>query len=217
MNAEKIYFALEIIGTMAFAVTGVITAFDKKLDLLGAVVLGLVTAVGGGILRDMILGYLPPAAFRESVFSLIAIAVSVVSFIVAYFTGNKIKKHNKQWFQVLNIFDSAGLAAFTVAGVNAAHLCGYSENSFLSIFVGALTAVGGGLLRDIMSGSVPVILKKRVYALAAIAGASIYQCLFELTSLHESVIIVISILSIFVIRILATVFHWNLPSLENVN
>ncbi|MBR4451296.1 MAG: trimeric intracellular cation channel family protein [Clostridia bacterium] len=217
MDIDRVYFILEIIGTAAFAVTGVITAFDEKLDLLGAVVLGLAAAVGGGILRDIILGYLPPAAFRVPLFSIIAIFVSVAAFIVAYFTGRRFKEHNKMWFQVLNIFDSAGLAAFTVAGVNAAHICGFAENSFLSIFVGTLTAVGGGVLRDVMAGRVPVILKKQVYALAAIAGASVYQCLFELTDLSNTVIIAVSISSVIVIRILATVFHWNLPSLKNAD
>ena len=149
--------------------------------------------------------------------SIIAIFVSVAAFIVAYFTGRRFKEHNKMWFQVLNIFDSAGLAAFTVAGVNAAHICGFAENSFLSIFVGTLTAVGGGVLRDVMAGRVPVILKKQVYALAAIAGASVYQCLFELSDLSNTVIIAVSISSVIVIRILATVFHWNLPSLKNAD
>lgn len=217
MNIDNLFFALEIIGTLAFAVTGVITAFDEKLDLLGAVVLGLSAAVGGGILRDIILGYLPPSAFRHPVFSLIAIAASILAFVIAYFVGKRFKKHNREWFQVLNIFDSVGLAAFTVGGVNAAHVCGFAENSFLCIFVGTLNAVGGGVLRDIMAGRVPVILRKQVYALAAIIGAGVYQGLFELTQIPQTLLIVISISSVLIIRILATVFHWNLPSLKNAD
>ena len=217
MDIDKIYFAIEIIGTLAFAITGVIIAFDEKMDVLGAVVLGLCAAVGGGILRDIILGYLPPSAFRKPVFSIIAIITSVVSFIIAYFTGKRIKEHNKLWFQVLNVFDSLGLAAFTVGGVNAAHVCGFSENSFLCIFVGTLTAVGGGVLRDIIAGRVPLILSKRVYAVAALAGACIYQGLFELTSLSKTVLVISSFSAVLIIRILATVFHWNLPSLKNAD
>ncbi len=217
MDIDKIYFAIEIIGTLAFAITGVIIAFDEKMDVLGAVVLGLCAAVGGGILRDIILGYLPPSAFRKPVFSIIAIITSVVSFIIAYFTGKRIKEQNKLWFQVLNVFDSLGLAAFTVGGVNAAHVCGFSENSFLCIFVGTLTAVGGGVLRDIIAGRVPLILSKRVYAVAALAGACIYQGLFELTSLSKTVLVISSFSAVLIIRILATVFHWNLPSLKNAD
>jgi uncharacterized membrane protein YeiH len=217
MDIDKIYFAIEIIGTLAFAITGVIIAFDEKMDVLGAVVLGLCAAVGGGILRDIILGYLPPSAFRKPVFSIIAIITSVVSFIIAYFTGKRIKEHNKLWFQVLNVFDSLGLAAFTVGGVNAAHVCGFSENSFLCIFVGTLTAVGGGVLRDIIAGRVPLILSKRVYAVAALAGACLYQGLFELTSLSKTVLVISSFSAVLIIRILATVFHWNLPSLKNAD
>ncbi len=215
MNIDTVYFILEIIGTLAFAVAGVIVAFDEKLDILGAIVLGFVTAVGGGILRDIILGYLPPAVFRAPLFSVIAFCASIVAFVIAYFMGRRIMEHNRQWFQVLNVFDSIGLAAFTVGGVNAAHSVRFAENSYLCIFVGVLTAVGGGVLRDIMAGRVPVILKKRVYALAAIAGACIYQGLYEFTSLSKSVIIIISLTSILLIRLLATVFHWNLPSLKN--
>ena len=215
MNIENLYFALEIIGTVAFAVTGVITAYDSNFDVLGAVVLGLATAVGGGILRDIILGYLPPAAFRVPLFSIIAIITSLLAFIIAYFVGKKIKENFEPWAQIINIFDSIGLAAFTIAGINAAHACGFAENSFLSIFVGVLTAVGGGVLRDIMAGVVPGILKKRVYAIAALAGACIYQGLMELTSLKKQYAVIISIGAIFIIRILATLFNWNLPSVKS--
>ncbi|MBR5113110.1 MAG: TRIC cation channel family protein [Clostridia bacterium] len=183
--------------------------------MLGAVVLGLATAVGGGILRDIILGYLPPAAFRVPVFSIIAIITSLLAFIIAYFVGKKIKENFEPWAQIINIFDSIGLAAFTIAGINAAHACGFAENSFLSIFVGVLTAVGGGVLRDIMAGVVPGILKKRVYAIAALAGACIYQGLMELTSLKNQYAVIISIGAIFIIRILATLFNWNLPSVKS--
>ena len=101
MNIDNLYFALEIIGTVAFAVTGVITAYDGDLDALGAVVLGLVTAVGGGILRDIILGYLPPSAFRVPIFSIIAIITSLLAFVIAYFFGKRIKEHFEPWDQII--------------------------------------------------------------------------------------------------------------------
>lgn len=217
MNADNIFFAFEIIGTVAFAITGVITAIEKKLDVFGAVVLGMVTAVGGGIVRDMILGYLPPSAFRHPVYAVTAIVTSLVVFVIAYFFGKKIKLHFNVYSQVINVFDSIGLAVFTVAGVNSAAACGFGENSFLAIFVGMLTGVGGGVMRDIMAGRVPTILHKRVYALAAAVGAFLYQILVEQQLCSQTAALLIGTGAIIVIRLSATIFHWNLPRLKDLD
>lgn len=214
---ETLYSVLELIGTAAFAVSGVITALEKKLDFFGAIVLGLVTAVGGGIIRDIILGYLPPSAFRVPLYSITAIAVSATVFTVAWAVGKRIKSHFDTWAQVINIFDSVGLAVFTVGGVNAAHSCGFTENAYLCVFVGVMTAVGGGVMRDIMAGNVPMILRKRVYALASLAGALIYQLMTEHTDISRIACVFIGISAVFLIRILATVFHWNLPKVRNLD
>ncbi|MBQ8015800.1 MAG: TRIC cation channel family protein, partial [Clostridia bacterium] len=90
MKVETVLFALEIVGTVAFAITGVITSIEKKFDIFGALVLGTVTAVGGGILRDLILGYTPPMAFRKSVYAVTAVITSLAVFIIAYFLGTRI-------------------------------------------------------------------------------------------------------------------------------
>lgn len=214
---DKILFVLEIIGTVAFAITGVITAVEKKLDILGAIVLGAVTAVGGGILRDIILGYLPPSAFRHPVYALTAIATSVAVFVLAYFLGEKIKKHFDFYSQIINVFDSIGLAVFTVAGVNSAFDRGFGENAFLTIFVAILTGVGGGIMRDIMAGRVPKILRKRIYALAVIIGAGIYYILLNFSLCSEIAAAIIGAGAVLLIRILATVFRWNLPAIKNLS
>lgn len=216
MNFEKILFAIEITGTIAFAITGVITAVEKKLDILGAIVLGTVTAVGGGILRDIILGQLPPLAFTNPVYALTAGITSVVIFIIAYLVGKKIVKHFDVYSQVINIFDSLGLAVFVVTGVNMAAACGYGDNAFLSIFVAVLTGVGGGVMRDILAGRVPKILRRRVYALAAILGAILYYYLLEFNVFSQTVSMLIGAGSVLIIRILATIFHWNLPTIKNI-
>lgn len=216
MNFEKILFIIEIIGTIAFAITGVITAVEKKLDVLGAIVLGTVTAVGGGILRDIILGYLPPLAFRNPVYAITAIITSVAVFVIAFFIGKKIAKHFEVYSQVINFFDSLGLAVFVVTGINTASECGFGDNAFLSIFVAVLTGVGGGVMRDILAGRVPKILRRRVYALAAIFGAIIYYYLLEWGIFPQMVSMLIGAGSVLVIRILATVFHWNLPTIKNI-
>lgn len=217
MSIDTIFFVFEIIGTVAFAITGVITAIEKKLDIFGAVVLGMVTAVGGGIVRDMILGYLPPSAFRHPVYAATAIITSLAVFVIAYFFGKRIKTHFNIYSQIINIFDSIGLAVFTVAGVNSAAACGFGENSFLAIFVGILTGVGGGMIRDIMAGRVPKILRKRVYALAAAIGAFLYQILVEQHLCSQTAALLIGTGSIIIIRLSATIFHWNLPRLKDLD
>ncbi len=216
MSADTIFFIIEIIGTIAFAITGVITAIEKKFDILGAIVLGTVTAVGGGILRDIILGYLPPLAFRNPVYALTAFLTSVAVFVLVYFTGKKIVRHFDVYSQVINFFDSLGLAVFVVTGINAAASCGFGDNAFLSVFVAVLTGVGGGVLRDILAGRVPKILHRRVYAVAAILGALIYYYLLEFNIFSQTVATIIGAGSVLIIRILATVFRWNLPSIKNI-
>ena len=217
MTAENILFAIEIIGTVAFAITGVITAVEKKFDIFGAIVLGTVTAVGGGIGRDLILGYTPPMAFRKSVYAITAVITSLAVFVIAYFFGRRIKKHFNVYSQVINIFDSIGLSVFVVGGVNSAIACGFGENMFLSVFVAALTGVGGGVMRDIMAGRVPTILRKRVYALAAIIGGIIYYLLHYYEICSPVISVVIGAGSVLIIRILATIFHWNLPTVNNLD
>lgn len=217
MTVDNIIFALEIIGIVAFAITGVITAIEKKFDIFGALVLGVVTSVGGGILRDMILGYLPPAAFRNSVYAITASVTSIAVFVIAYFLGARIKKHFNVYSQIINVFDSLGLSVFVVGGVNAAISCGFGENMFLSVFVGTLTGVGGGVMRDIMAGRVPKILRKRIYALAAIVGAIIYYLLITYNICSSTWAIILGAGSVLVIRILATVFRWNLPTVKNLD
>ena len=217
MSIDKVFFIFEIIGTVAFAITGVITAIEKKLDIFGAVVLGTVTAVGGGMVRDILLGYLPPAAFRHPVYTVTAIATSLAVFIIAYFFGKRIKLHFNVYSQIINVFDAIGLAVFTVAGINSAAACGFGENSFLSIFVGMMTGVGGGVMRDMMAGGVPTILRKKVYALAAGIGALIYQLLVEHNTCPQGLAILAGAGSIIVIRLSATVFKLNLPTLKDLD
>lgn len=217
MNIDSVLLAIELIGTVAFAVTGVITAIEKKFDIFGAIVLGTVTAVGGGIVRDIILGYLPPMAFRKSVYALTAVITSLAVFIIAYFFGKRIQKHFDVYSQIINIFDSIGLSVFVIGGVNSAIACGFEENMFLTVFVATLTGVGGGVMRDIMAGRVPKILRKRVYALAAIIGSILYYILIYYELCSSTLAIILGAGSVIIIRILATIFHWNLPTVKNLD
>lgn len=217
MNIDSVLLAIELIGTVAFAITGVITAIEKKFDIFGAIVLGTVTAVGGGIVRDIILGYLPPMAFRKSVYAITAVVTSLAVFVIAYFFGKRIQKHFDVYSQVINIFDSIGLSVFVIGGVNSAIACGFKENMFLTVFVATLTGVGGGVMRDIMAGRVPKILRKRVYALAAIIGSVLYYILIYYELCSTTLAIIIGAGSVIIIRILATIFRWNLPTVKNLD
>ena len=214
MNESTLFVIFELIGPVAFAASGVVTALERELDLFGALVLGTAAAVGGGVIRDLILGYLPPAAFRHPVYALVALGTAAVGFAIAYFAGRRTRPHLGVYVQILNLFDSVGLAVFTVAGVRSAAACGFGENAFLSVFVGLLTGVGGGVLRDIMAGQVPSILRKRIYALAAVGGALIYYYLCDFHLCSERIAVLAGAGAVLLIRLLATVFHWNLPRLR---
>ncbi len=211
MNWLMIIF--EILGTIAFSVSGAIEAMKKEMDMLGVLVLGLVTAVGGGILRDIVIGEFPPAAFRNPRNALIAIGAAFVAFLIgAILSKRKQNTSSKVWNQVLLISDAVGLGAFTVLGIQYIQEQAGYENLVLLLFVGVITGVGGGLIRDIFAGNVPYIFRKHVYATASIAGAVTYLCL-EKTG-HMELAAIVSLLLVLVLRILAAHFEWNLPKVH---
>lgn len=208
---DKYIFIIEIIGTIAFASSGAMVGIKKQMDLLGVCVLGMTTAVGGGMIRDLILGVTPPVMFQNPTYALIAIAFSVLVFCGLYFFQNKLtnKKVQGVYDKLMMIFDSLGLGLFTVVGVTTAINIGYETTGFLQIFVGVLTGVGGGVLRDIMAGNTPYIFVKHVYASASILGAIV--CVLVERWFGELPAMLIGAAVVFVIRILAAHYKWNLP------
>lgn len=214
MDFSQIVFILEMIGTVAFAVSGVVVARDRKMDIFGAVVLGCATAVGGGAIRDLILGITPPMMFRKPIYVLVATAASLVTFFLEAGSSGLhqlIERHPEQNEQLLNIADSVGLAAFVVVGCRTAIDSGFADNHFLCAFVGVLTGIGGGILRDVLAGQMPLIMRKRVYGLAAIIGSIVYCGLLSL-SVGVIPASVSCILVTCLIRFLAIHYRWNLPS-----
>ena len=197
----------EIIGTLAFAVSGAITALKKNMDIFGVCILGLTTAVGGGIIRDLILGITPPATFRDPTNALLAIGVSVIVFILA--VRHKISENNKVYELTMLISDAAGLGIFTVCGARVAIDAGFSGNIFLTIFVAVLTGVGGGVIRDLFAGDRPYIFVKHIYACAALAGAIFCRLLWNVAGSGFSM--AAGFVLVVIIRMLAVKFHWNLP------
>ena len=192
-------FALEIIGTIAFAISGAMVGIEKKMDIFGVLVLGMTTAVGGGIIRDLLIGVVPPMAFQEPVYALTAIAVSIIVFLP--FVRNRINKISK----MILLMDSIGLGIFTVIGIRAA---ASFNNAFLSIFLALVTGVGGGVLRDVFAQDRPMIFVKHFYASAAIIGAVVSLLLWNI---NVETSMIVGAATVIVLRILAAKFRWHLP------
>lgn len=200
-------FVLELIGTVAFAVSGAIVGIKKQMDLLGVIVLGVCTAVGGGIVRDLILGITPPATFQDPVYTLTAAAVSVLMFLPH--VRARVGRHEPVFDRLLLVMDAVGLGVFTVVGVQCAYRQAEHYTLFLTVFVGLITGVGGGVLRDVLSGQTPMIFLKHVYASASIFGAILCVLLMPLTG--DTWAIALGMASVVVIRLLSAYFRWNLP------
>lgn len=210
--SETLLFIFEIMGTVAFAASGAITALSKKMDIFGVVTLGLVTAVGGGVFRDIILCNTPPVTFRNPVYAMVAIGVSIVLFIPS--VRRFLFKNQKVYESIMLVMDSAGLGIFTVVGIETSILAGH-DSAFLLIFVGMITGTGGGIIRDILAGNTPYIFVKHFYACASLIGAIVCIALWRLA--FPALAIALGALVIFLLRILAARFHWSLPKAEDIN
>ncbi|MBR3836469.1 MAG: trimeric intracellular cation channel family protein [Clostridia bacterium] len=210
---DLIYFIVEIIGTIAFATSGAMVAINKRVDIFGVLVLSSITALGGGAIRDILIGATPPRMFSDYRYVMVAVIVSTVVFIIAYIFRERYQKSAKMVDSVNNIFDAVGLGLFTVTGVQVAIDSGFGLNSILAVCLGVITGIGGGVLRDVMLCEIPFVLKKRIYALASIAGGTVYYHL-QMSKTDRTWSIVIAVLVTFVIRILATIFKLNLPKVK---
>ena len=207
----SLFFFIEVIGTIAFASSGAMVAIKKQLDLLGVIVLGVTTAVGGGMLRDIIIGNVPPALFKDPIYVLLAFITVMLLFVIVRLNQKILDGRSMETYEkVMNIFDAIGLGAFTVIGIDTAVLSGYGDYHFLIIFLGVITGVGGGILRDIMAGQTPYVLRKHIYACASIVGAILYAWL--LNYIDGNIAMLIGACSVVFIRLMATHFCWNLPT-----
>lgn len=208
---NTVLLIFEIIGTIAFAASGAIIALNKKMDIFGVIILGLTTAVGGGVLRDVILGFTPPNMFRNPLYAIVAAGVSVLLF------SSKIRrlafKNQKVYDLCLLIMDSIGLGIFTVVGISVAY-DRIINNPFFLVFLGVITGIGGGVMRDVMAGHTPYIFVKHFYATASILGAVATVILWAFVG--ETWSMVIGAVLIIVLRLLAAYFHWSLPKPKDI-
>lgn len=200
-KADKLLAAVDLAGTYLFAVEGAIAAIHGNLDFLGMVVLAFVTAVGGGIIRDLLIGAIPPGAIRDWRYTAIAMAGAASAF----FFHQVVQEIP---IMLMLTLDAAGLALFAIAGAGKA--LDYELHPVMAIVMGGITGVGGGTLRDLLLAQVPTVLRADVYATAALLGAAILVVGLRL-NLPRVAVGVAAGSACFLLRMAAVVFHWNLP------
>lgn len=199
MHSEYIRL-IDILGTIAFAVSGVYAAMDKRLDLFGVIIIAFVTAIGGGTIRDLMIGDLPVSWIRNIHYTLI---ILVTTFIVIAF-----RSYIKNFKKTLLVFDSIGLGLFTIFGIQKG--IAFDLHPLVCVALGTITGCFGGVIRDMLLNNIPIIFHKEIYASACIAGGTVYFIL-RLLNVHQNINDFVSILTTFLIRILAIRYDWRLP------
>lgn len=193
---------LDFIGTLAFAISGTRLAAAKRFDLFGAYVVGVTTAIGGGTVRDLLLGV--PIFWMKDPFYLICSAIAVVWVVI--FRKALVRQDNT-WF----LFDTIGLALFTVVGMSKSLEHGFP--TWCAICMGAMTGAAGGVLRDVLINEEPLIFRKEIYALACVFGGIVYAFLIKM-NVNANLCGIISGVSVIIIRLLAVKYHIALPQLK---
>ncbi len=191
---------IDIVGTAAFAISGTFSAMEKKLDPFGVIILAFVTAIGGGTLRDILIGNLPVGWLRNETATIVILAATLITL----FFGSYIRRFSTTLF----LSDAAGLGLFTIVGIEKGVQLHFSPG--ICVALGTITACFGGVLRDVLLNNVPLVFHKEVYASACILGGILYFVL-QRTGLPADVITLICIVLIFIIRIVAVRYHLALP------
>lgn len=202
---DTVTLILEISGTIAFAISGALVGIEKRMDILGVAILGATTAVGGGIMRDLLLGSTPPQALQHPLYLIIAVCSAIVIFFSRI--RSALRRNRVLFDAVLLVMDSIGLGVFTSVGIGAAKQLG--SGMFISTFVGVVTGVGGGVMRDIMSGDIPFVFRKYFYCSASIIGAVVTAALWDTIGAVPAMLLGAAV--IVLLRFLAARFRWRLP------
>ena len=199
---RALQIALELSGTFVFGLNGALTAMEaENLDLVGVIVLAVITALGGGIIRDVLIGFLPPSAFRDWRYLAVASGAGIIAFVA-----------RRLWVRVrrsITVFDAAGLALFCVTGTTAAFAAHLGP--FQSAVLGTITAVGGGTIRDVVIKRVPTVLSSGLYAVPAAGGATLTALALEF-HFYGGFLAVGAALLCFAIRMIGVKFNLNLPT-----
>lgn len=200
IEVEHFIYAVDIIGTLVFAISGVLTAVDKKFDFVGAIVIGTVTAIGGGTIRDLLIGA-TPVGWLQDINYLVTIFSAI---LICYFFHDPVRRWRKGMF----IFDTIGIGMFTILGVQKTLAIGLDP--MIAITMGVVSAVFGGVIRDILTNREPLIFRREIYATACLVGAFIYVLTFNLFE-NQNICMSLGVGSVIIIRALSVKFHWSLP------
>lgn len=198
-----ILYFIDILGTMVFAISGALAGRDKKLDFFGIAAVGLITAIGGGTVRDVLLGS-TPVGWMEDIIYLSMIGTGV---LISLLFGKAVRKLRRTFF----MFDTIGIAVFTVLGLQKALTLGV--HPVIAIMMGMVSAVFGGVIRDIVCNEIPLIFRKEIYALTCLCGGILYV-LLQRFGLVQEWNILITVVFIGSFRILAVKFKWQLPDIS---
>ena len=194
--------ALDLIGTLAFAISGALTAMHKRMDPFGVLIIAFVTAVGGGTLRDVLIGH-TPVGWMQDLNYLYVISLGFV--MVVFFRG----KLNEFRLSML-LSDSVGLGVFTLIGIQKG--LDYGVHPFICVALGTMTACFGGVIRDVLCVEIPVIFRKEIYATICILGGAVFFILRKL-AFPDALLYLITSLVIIFVRLLVVKFKWSLPTL----
>ncbi|WP_299765372.1 trimeric intracellular cation channel family protein [uncultured Dokdonia sp.] len=193
---------IDILGTIAFAISGVLTAMNKRMDAFGILIIALITSIGGGTLRDVLIGKTPVTWMQDQVFP----TVIFITAVFAVLFRSKLKYFRRSLF----LFDTIGIGLYTITGVQVS--LAFGLDPLICVILGTISACFGGVLRDILCNEIPIIFHKEIYATACIVGAVAYLVLIRF-EFSQTVAMIISGSVIITIRILAVVFKWKLPRL----
>ena len=211
MNPDLLIMIASSLGTIAFSISGALIAIECNLDIFGVIMSGCFTACGGGVLRDVML-QTHINMFTDPMYVIISFFISIAVFLVVYFIKNIDFSNNKFYKNFLVITDSIGLGAFVVVGMNAA-INAQETSMFAICFYGVLTAVGGGLIRDICVNKIPAIFRKHIYAVAAIIGSIIFYLLMKV-NFNYLANVILTVFVIVLVRYLAFYFELGLPKIK---
>jgi uncharacterized membrane protein YeiH len=198
----------EIAGTVVFAISGVIAVAERPLDWFGAIVVGVVTALGGGTIRGLILGVTPVFWIADQTFLWAAVAGAIVAIPLARVLGHG---SVRRFEESLQLADAAGLALFSIVGADIALELGF--DGAIAVLAGLITGVGGGVIRDVLAGRTPLVMSGEIYATAALAGSVLFVGLDEFTAISEPVSATVGGLAIFGLRMVGIHRQWSLPQL----
>jgi uncharacterized membrane protein YeiH len=205
LSIEFFIYILDLFGTMAFAVTGAFKAIEHKADIVGIIILATITGVAGGTIRDVILGKSLPNSLIDPFY----VIITVTSAIVIFLLHSKMKKH----WNIFLKFDAIGLGVFTVIGATFAYNI-FGLNFLVIVLSGMLTAIGGGILRDVFVSQTPIVFVKELYASASFLGAAVFYLVILLTNdVYAGTIS--GLLLATGLRMVAMKYNWNLPKVKS--